>query len=116
MAAAHYRLDNLVAIIDRNGLQISGATEEVMALADLHRKYEAFGFHVIEVDGNDYPSLMTGFALARKVRGQPVAIIAHTVKGKGVSFMENEPSWHHGVMNETQYRQALHELGGAKNE
>ncbi len=116
MAAAHYKLDNLVAIIDRNGLQISGTTEEVMALSDLRLKYEAFGFNVIEINGNDYADILAGFELARKCKGKPTLLLAHTTKGKGVSFMENNISWHHGVLNEEQYKQAMNELGGSEHE
>lgn len=116
MAASHYQLDNLVAIIDRNGLQISGTTEEVMALDNLRFKYESFGFNVIEIDGNDISSILSGFELARKCKGKPTLLLAHTVKGKGVSFMENNASWHHGVMNEEQYQQAMDDLGGMCHE
>lgn len=110
MAAAHYNLDNLVLILDRNGLQISGNTEDVMALRDIHLKYEAFGFNVIETDGHNYEDLMAAFTLARHTKEKPTLIVANTVKGKGISFMENVAAWHHGVLNEEQYMQAMKEL------
>lgn len=110
MAASFYKLDNLVLILDRNGLQISGNTEEVMALRDIRLKYESFGFNVIEIDGHDYEDLMAAFTIARHTKGKPTLILAHTIKGKGVSFMENIASWHHGVLNEEQYEQAIKEL------
>lgn len=110
MAAAHYGLDNLCLILDRNGLQISGTTEDVMALKDIHLKYEAFGFNVVEIDGNDYDDLISAFTIARHTKGKPTLILANTTKGKGVSFMENIASWHHGVLGEAQYEQAIKEL------
>lgn len=112
MAASHYQLDNLVAIIDRNELQISGSTESVMALGDLEAKFTAFGFHVLSVSGHDYTQLLDVFKKAKQVKGKPVMIIAHTIKGKGVSFMENQVKWHHGVMSEKEYQQAKQEIEG----
>lgn len=109
MAAGHFGLDNLVAIIDRNGLQISGDTEKVMALEPLGEKLKSFGFHVLEVDGHDHKALLTAFTSA-PVIGRPTAVIARTVKGKGVSFCENQPKWHHGVPDEAQLKKALMEL------
>ena len=113
MSAAHYHLDNLVAILDRNGLQISGSTEEVMALEPLAEKYCAFGWTVAEVDGHDFEAL-TGL-LDRKPHtpGKPLLILAHTIKGKGVSFMQHVAKWHHGVPDEAQYELAMQELDGA---
>lgn len=91
MSAANYRLDNLCAVIDRNKLQISGTTEDVMALENLHRKWEAFGWHVIDVkDGNDIDQLIDAFEEARLIKGKPSVLIANTVKGKGSSVMENK--------------------------
>lgn len=111
MAAGHYQLDNLCATVDLNGLQISGTTEAVMNSASLADKFRDFGWNVIEVaDGNDCRQLEEAYALAAAYTGKPTAVIAHTVKGKGVSFMENQASWHHGVMNEEQYEQAVKEL------
>lgn len=109
MSASHLKLDNLVAIIDRNGLQISGSTEDVMALEPLCDKFESFGFHVREVDGHDYDALL-GVLCAKPICGKPTAIIAHTMKGKGVSFMENQPKWHHGMPNSHELAQAMCEL------
>ena len=114
MAASHYKLDNLIAIIDRNGLQISGSTEEVMALEKLQDKWEAFGFHVLNVDGHDYEKLLHAFNEAKTITGKPIVIIANTIKGKGVSFMENDAHWHHGIMSESQYQQAISEVEGMK--
>ena len=112
MAASHYHLDNLVAILDRNGLQISGTTEDVMSLKDIKAKWSSFGFEVMEINGNDYDEILEAFKKAKTIKGKPTMILAHTIKGKGVSFMENEVAWHHGVLNEEQYHQAMNELGG----
>lgn len=112
MAASHYQLDNLVAILDRNGLQISGTTEDVMSLKDIKAKWESFGFHVVEFDGNDYVQILAAFEEAKTIKGKPILLLANTVKGKGVSFMEHEIAWHHGVMSEEQYALAQKELGG----
>lgn len=111
MAAGHYKLDNLCATVDLNHLQISGTTEQVMDSADLGQKFRDFNWNVIEVgNGNDCKELAAAYELARRFRGKPTAVIANTVKGKGVSFMENQISWHHGVMTEEQYNQACREL------
>lgn len=113
MAAGHYHLDNLCVTVDVNGLQISGRTKDVMNSGNLGQKFADFGFYVIEVeDGNDCGQLLAAYRQAEKIKGKPVAVIAHTVKGKGVSFMENAASWHHGKMSEEQYRQAVCELSG----
>ncbi|MBQ8952746.1 MAG: transketolase [Clostridia bacterium] len=104
MAGGHYRLDNLCAVIDRNGLQISGSTEDVMAHGDLAARVSAFGWHVIEVqDGNDVGQLSAAFDEAEGVKGKPTAIIAHTVKGKGSALMENKASWHHHLPSAEEY-------------
>lgn len=116
MAAAHYKLHHLIAILDRNGLQISGKTEDVMALHDLHQKWESFGFHVITCDGHDYTALLNAFQEAKQSKEKPVIIIANTTKGKGVSFMEHQIGWHHGVLSDEQYQQAILELGGCTHE
>ena len=108
MAASHYKLDNLCAIIDRNKLQITGRTEDVMSAEPLKEKWEAFGFSVVEVDGHDYDALYS--ALTSSENGKPKLIIAYTTKGKGVSFMEDQAKWHHGVPSEEQYKQAIKEL------
>ena len=110
MAAGHYQLDNLVAIIDRNGLQISGNTENVMSLEPLADKWRAFGWVVEEADGHDYEQLISLLSLKPHTSGRPLMIIARTTKGKGVSFMQNVAKWHHGVPDEDQYRLALSEL------
>ena len=111
MAANHYHLDNLTIAIDNNGLQIDGANDQVMSLGDLAAKLRAFGFEVIELaDGNDLDAVDA--ALSVKVTGRPKAILAHTVKGKGVSFMENQVGWHGKAPNEEQRAQALKELEG----
>lgn len=110
MSAAHYKLDNITAILDYNGLQIDGHTDEVMTSAPLPEKWKAFGWHVIEVDGHDIEALLKGFAEAKTVKGQPTILIARTIKGKGVSFMENEVGWHGSAPNAEQAEQALKEL------
>ena len=110
MAASNYKLDNLVAIIDRNGLQISGKTEEVMAIEPLEEKWKSFGWNVSVIDGHDIPSICSALSEDKKVLNVPSLIIAETIKGKGVSFMENEPGWHHGVMSPDEYKRACEEL------
>ncbi len=98
MSASHYKLDNLCAVIDRNRLQISGNTEDVMAHDDLHERFHAFGWHVLDVeDGNDISQLKKAFEAAKSVKGKPTVIIANTVKGKGSALMENKANWHHKV-------------------
>ncbi len=111
MAASQYGLDNLCVTVDLNGLQISGNTKDVMNTGDLIDKFRAFGWNVIDVnDGNDADQLISAYELAAAEKKRPTAVIAHTVKGKGVSFMENNKSWHHGVMSREQYEQAIKEL------
>lgn len=112
MAAAHYNLDNLVAIVDRNNLQIDGPTEQVMSLEPLADKWRAFGWHTIETDGHSFPGILSAFAEAASVQGRPTAIIASTIKGKGVSFMENAVEWHGTAPNAEQRDRALADLGG----
>jgi len=110
MAAAHYKLDNLIVMIDNNGLQIDGRNDDVMSLGDLCAKMKAFGFDVFEVmDGNDLTSVLAALNAPVSV-GKPKCILAHTVKGKGVSFMENQAGWHGKAPNEEQRQQALKEL------
>lgn len=111
MAAAHYRLDNLVAILDRNGLQISGSTEDVMSLEPLDEKWRSFGWSVVLVDGHDHAALSQALRSAPAQTGKPTLILARTVKGRAVSFMENVAHWHHGVPTEAEMLQALTELG-----
>lgn len=110
MAAANYKLDNLVVIVDRNGLQISGPTENVMALEPLSDKFKSFGYSIREVDGHDLTELIRAFRAVPFEKGKPSLIIAHTIKGKGVSFMENQAKWHHGVPSPDQMSEALREL------
>ena len=108
MAADNYRLGNLTAIVDRNHLQISGNTEDVMRLEPLKRKWEAFGFHVIEIDGHDIEAIRE--ALMHREAEKPVAVLAHTVKGKGISYMEDNAKWHHGVPDAGQFAVGMEEL------
>jgi len=110
MAASHYRLDNLVAIIDRNRLQISGDTEKVMRLDSLDERYGAFGWHVVETDGHDIGKMIELFGSLPIVPGKPHLVIANTIKGKGVSFIENQAGWHHKVPTQEQLDMALREL------
>jgi len=110
MAAAHFKVDNLVAIVDRNEQQIDGWTCDVMDLEPFNSKWQSFGWHVIEVDGHDFAQLIEAFERAKSVKGQPAVIIAHTVKGKGVSFMENNPDFHGKAPNAEQVELALKEL------
>lgn len=111
MSAGHFGLDNLCATVDCNRLQISGRTGDVMNSDSLANKFRDFGWHVIEVaDGNDCGQLVEAYNKARGYKGKPTAVIAYTLKGKGVSFMENRASWHHSVMNGEQYRQAVREV------
>jgi len=110
MSAAHFKLDNLVAIVDNNGLQIDGWNRDVMNLEPFAQKWRAFGWHVIEVDGHDFTKLINAFEQAKLIKGQPTAIIAHTIKGKGVSFMENNADFHGKAPNAEQVEIALKEL------
>jgi transketolase len=110
MAASHYSVDNLTAIVDNNGQQIDGWNCDVMSLDPFAAKWQAFGWRVIEVDGHSIPQLIAAFKEAQKVKGQPVVIIAHTVKGKGVSFMENNPDFHGTAPNTMEVEFALKEL------
>jgi len=110
MSAAKYNLDNLCAVIDVNGLQIDGKTADVMPSEPLDAKLEAFGWNVIKADGHDFAALETAFAQAAQVKGKPSVILAKTVKGKGVSFMENDAGWHGKAPNAEQYEQARSEL------
>ncbi|MBO4853937.1 MAG: transketolase [Oscillospiraceae bacterium] len=109
MAAAHYKLDNLTVIVDNNGLQIDGSNDEVMSLGDLPAKLRAFGFELFEIDGHDLDAIEAALS-APVPQGKPKCILAHTVKGKGVSFMENQVGWHGKAPNAEQREQALKEL------
>ncbi|MEJ0034151.1 MAG: transketolase [Bacteroidota bacterium] len=113
LTAAHYKLDNLCAIIDHNKLQISGTTEEVCNTSPIDSKFESFGWSVRHVDGHDLEALINTFDALPFEKEKPSLIIAHTIKGKGVSFMENKVSWHHGVPDPKQYEQAIEELDGS---
>jgi transketolase len=114
MMAAHYRLDNLVAIVDRNGLQITGSTEDVCQLAPLDEKFEAFGFAVERCDGNDVGALVRALESVPFQPGKPSLVLARTRKGRGVSFMENVARWHHGVPNDDEFSRAMAELEAAE--
>ena len=110
MLAAHRKLDNLVVIVDNNNLQIDGKITEVNSPYPIDKKFEAFNFHVINIDGHNFDEIAAAFKEARETKGQPTAIIAKTVKGKGVSFMENQVSWHGSAPNDEQYAAAMEEL------
>ena len=112
LLASHYKLDNLTAIIDRNGLQIDGPTEKVLCLEPIAGKWREFGWHVIDIDGNKIPEIVESFDEARRTKGKPTVIIAHTFKGKGVSFMEWICSFHGKALNKEEMKIALQELGG----
>jgi transketolase len=112
MLAAHYKLDNLTAIVDRNGLQIDGLTEKIMCLEPIAGKWRAFGWHVIEIDGNKIEEITAALDDAKSIRGKPTAIIAHTFKGKGISFMEWINAFHGRALNKEEMEKALEELKG----
>ena len=111
MSSAHYHLDNLVAIVDRNGIQNDRFTHEVMELEPLAAKWRAFGWHTVEIEGHDIPQILDALDEAGSTKGEPTAIVAKTVKGKGVSFMEDNPDFHGKVPNAEQLAQALEEIG-----
>ena len=110
LSAAKYKLDNLCACVDVNGLQIDGNTADVMPTEPLDKKFEAFGWHVIKIDGHDYDQIEKAYAEAAATKGQPTMILAKTIKGKGVSFMENDAGWHGKAPNDAEYEQAMSEL------
>ena len=110
MFSAHYKLDNLVVIVDNNNLQIDGAVSDVMSPYPIDKKLEAFGFFVQNVDGHDFDALEAAFDAAEAEKGRPSAIVMKTVKGKGVSFMENQAGWHGKAPNDEQYQAAMEEL------
>ena len=115
MAASHYKLDNLCAVVDRNRLQISGNTEDVMAHDDLHERFRSFGWHVIDVeDGNDIEQIHAAFEEAKTVKGKPTVLIANTVKGKGSAVMENKAAWHHHVPSAEEYAEIMKDLKAAE--
>ena len=108
MAGSQYKLDNLCAVVDRNRLQISGNTEDVMGHDDLHERFKSFGWHVIDVkDGNSIEQLHTAFEEAKQTKGQPSVLIANTIKGKGSAVMDNKASWHHHVPTDEEYDQIM---------
>ena len=111
MAAGHYKLDNLCAIIDNNGLQIDGKVSDVIGPEPFEDKFKAFGWHVITIDGHDFEQIARAFDEARATKGMPTCIVAHTIKGKGVSFMEDQVGWHGKAPNAEEYKIALHDLG-----
>ena len=113
MTSSHYKLDNLCVIVDNNNLQIDGEVSQVMNIYPIDEKFKSFGFEVINIDGHNIEEIIQAFEQAKKVKGKPTVIIANTIKGKGVSFMENKAEWHGKAPNEEQYRQAMIELGGA---
>lgn len=114
LSAAHRNLDNLVLIVDWNGLQIDGKVDDVKKVTPLSGKFQTFGWHVINVDGHSIPEILAALDEAKTVKGQPTAIIAKTHKGHGVSFMEDQAGWHGKAPNDEQFRQAMEELGGVQ--
>ncbi|MCQ2432833.1 MAG: transketolase [Clostridia bacterium] len=114
MFAAHYKLDNLCALLDFNGLQIDGKVTEVMNPTPLDEKFRAFGWHVIVIDGHDFEQIEAAYAEAKTIKGKPTMILANTVKGKGVSYMENQAGWHGKAPNADQYAQGVDELKAYK--
>lgn len=114
MSAGHYKLDNLCAVVDRNRLQISGSTEDVMHHDDLSARFAAFGWHTISVDGHDYDALAAAFEEAKSTKGQPTVLIANTIKGFGCDIMENKAGWHHHMPNQEEYEQIIAEFAARK--
>ena len=110
MCAGFYKADNLIAFVDNNNLQIDGTIKEVNSPYPIDKKFEAFNFHVINIDGHDFDQIAAAFKEARETKGMPTAIIAKTIKGKGVSFMENQASWHGTAPNDEQYAVAMEDL------
>ena len=115
MSASHFKLDNLIAILDRNKLQLDGPTEQIMSLEPIPDKWRAFGWHVIEIDGHNFKEILTALDDAKEVKGKPTRIVAHTVKGKGVSFMEGAVGFHGKAPDEEQFKLAIKELEGGTN-
>ena len=110
MTSAHYKLDNLCVIIDNNNLQIDGKVNEVMGVYPIDEKFKSFGFEIINIDGHDIKQIIQALDKAKEIKGKPVAIIAKTIKGKGVSFMENVADWHGKAPKEEEYKIAMQEL------
>ncbi len=115
MSAVKFKLDNLTAVLDMNGVQLDGTTDEIMPMGDVAAKWRAFGWNVIECDGHDVAALSDAFDAAAAFKGLPTIIVAKTVKGKGVSFMEGKSAWHGKAVGDEDYANALKELGGAEN-
>ena len=113
MFAAHYKLDNLMVFLDLNGLQIDGKTDDVMSSAPADEKFKAFGWNVINIDGHSFEDIEKATKLARETKGKPTIAVCHTIKGKGVSYMENQVSWHGTAPNDEQYAQGIAELDAA---
>ena len=116
MSAAHYKLDNMIAFLDYNGLQIDGEVESVMGISPIEEKFKTFGWNVITIDGHDFDQIFAALDMAKDTIDKPTMIIAKTIKGKGVSFMENQAGWHGNAPSAEQLEQALSELGGAFHE
>ena len=116
MSASHYKLDNLIAFLDYNGLQIDGNIEQVMNVNPIEGKFKAFGWNVITIEGHDYDQIFAALDIAKATVGKPTMIIAKTIKGKGISFMENEAKWHGSAPSDSDLQQALLDLGGACRE
>ncbi len=114
MSASKYKVDNLCAILDWNGVQLDGTAEDIMPMGDIKAKFASFGFHCIECDGHDVEALYNAFEEAKTVKGKPTIVLAHTVKGKGVSFMEGKNTWHGKAIGDEEFAKAMEELGGAK--
>ena len=110
MTSNKYKLDNLCVIVDNNNLQIDGKIEEVKGLTNIGDKFKSFGFEVLQIDGNNIEELLNAFNVAKQIKGRPTVIIAKTIKGKGVSFMENNKLWHQAVLSEEQYKTAYAEI------
>ncbi len=116
MCAAHYKLDNLTVFLDHNGLQIDGFNRDVMNIEPIDEKFKAFGWHVINIDGHSFEGIFAALEEAKKTKGKPTMIIAKTVKGKGVSFMENQVGWHGKAPSQEEAKKALDEIGGVVND
>ena len=114
MSICKYKLDNLCCVLDWNGVQLDGVTEKIMPMGDIRAKFEAFGFHCIEIDGHDISALYDAFEEAKTVKSKATMILAHTVKGKGISFMEGQNTWHGKAIDDKSFAIAMEELGGAK--
>ncbi len=114
MSASKFKVDNLCAVLDWNGVQLDGTAEDIMPMGDIKAKFESFGFHCIECDGHCVEALYNAFEEAKTVKGKPTIVLAHTVKGKGVSFMEGKNTWHGKAIGDEDFAKAMEELGGAK--